>query len=323
MSKIVIPPLELQSVTGYAAPADDPGPFATAALGDLGGLTQFGVRIEMLPPGSSSSMRHWHSSEDEFVQVLEGALTLVEDTGERSFGPGDAAAFPAGRRNGHCLQNRSQKDARFLVAGWRDPEDICTYSGRDRLCVKTGAAARFTRRDGTPIAPEEEPAAFEDPAPEGRGGAIDPFAVEDRAGSGYPEPYATAMLHRSWKPLGRAGGLGQFGVNLVTLQPGCFSSLRHWHSAEDECVLILEGGLTLIENDGETALQLGDATAHPAGVPNGHCMRNDTPHPARFLVIGTRAAKDICTYSDVDLINFTDGPRSRYTRRDGTHVKEE
>ncbi len=315
--KITIPPLEPETAESHAPLEDDCGPFATAALGDPGGLTQFGVRIERLPPGSSSSMRHWHSAEDEFVYVLDGQLVLVEDTGESVMSEGTAAAFPAGIRNGHCLMNRSRGDATFLVAGWRDPEDVCTYSGRDRICVKSGGAARFTRRDGSPLDPNAHAEPWDDPPPEGRGGMLDLAAIAPLSGSGYPEPHATEMLNRSWIPLGDAGGLTQFGVNLVTLAPGGVSSLRHWHSAEDEFILVLDGLFLLIEENGKTVLQPGDATAHPAGIANGHHMRNIAGEHARFLVIGTRAACDVCTYSDVDLVNITEDGQQHFETRDG------
>lgn len=317
MPKISIPPLRFETAEGYAPSEEDCGPFATVALGDLGGLTQFGVRIETLPPGSASSMRHWHSAEDEFVYMLAGNLVLVEDTGETAMAAGASAAFPAGRRNGHCLQNRSRADATFLVAGWRDPEDICTYSSRDRLCVKSGGVARFTRRDGTPIEASAHADPFEDPAPEGPGGAIRPADAPTYAGSSYPAPHADLMRRRSWVALGEAGGLTRFGVNLVTVEPGGLSSLRHWHSDEDELVYLLEGALVLVEDEGETLLTPGDVSAHPAGVANGHHMRNETARPARFLVFGTRAARDTCTYPDVDLINRTEGARSWFTTRGG------
>ncbi|WP_424933610.1 cupin domain-containing protein [Amaricoccus macauensis] len=320
MPKISMPPLEIESSQGFSDPADECGPYATAALGDLGGLSQFGVRIEMLPPGSASSIRHWHSAEDEFVYMLDGQLVLVEDTGESVMNEGSAAAFRAGVRNGHTLENRSRADATFLVAGWRDNSDICTYSGRDRLCIKPDGAPRFTRRDGTPIERNARAEPYDDPPPEGRGGVINVAAIPVRTGSDYPAPHADLMHQRSWLPLGQAGGLSQFGANLVTLQAGGLSSLRHWHSAEDEFVLVLDGLLLLIEDDGETMLQPGDASAHPAGLANAHHMRNVSSGEARFLVIGTRAMQDTCTYADVDLVCITEDGEGRYETRDGTPV---
>ena len=82
-----------------------------AALGNVAGLTQFGVNLTRLPPGAWSAQRHWHTHEDEFVYVLEGELCLVTDAGEERLGPGDAAGFCGGVRDGHHLVNRSDRDA--------------------------------------------------------------------------------------------------------------------------------------------------------------------------------------------------------------------
>ena len=90
-------------------------------LGDAGGLTDFGVNLMHLPPGNWSSQRHWHSHEDEFVYVLEGELTLVEDGGETVLRAGDCAAFPKGTGNGHHLINRSDAMAVYLEVGTRAP----------------------------------------------------------------------------------------------------------------------------------------------------------------------------------------------------------
>ena len=85
------------------------------------GLSQFGVNHMTLEPGAWSSLRHWHAAEDEFVYVLEGVLTLVDNAGPHELGPGDFAAFPAGEANGHQIQNRSSAPGSFLVVGSRRP----------------------------------------------------------------------------------------------------------------------------------------------------------------------------------------------------------
>ncbi len=151
---------------------------------------------------------------------------------------------------------------------------------------------------------------------------IDLDAVESFTGSTYPEPYAAQMGGRAFQALGDAAGLTQFGVNLVTMPPGAISSLRHWHSGEDEFVWMVSGELVLLQDGGETVLRAGDAAAFKAGDPDGHHLRNRTEAGASFLVIGTRATSDTCTYPDVDLINRTDGARNWFTLRDGTFVKD-
>src|SRR6201999_55244 len=103
-----------------------PGPYRAStegrektALGNVAGLTQFGVNLTLLKPGAASALRHWHEQEDEFIYVLEGELTLIEDCGETLLKPGDCAGFKAGTSNGHMLINRSARDAVYLEIGTR------------------------------------------------------------------------------------------------------------------------------------------------------------------------------------------------------------
>lgn len=115
-----------------------------------------------------------------------------------------------------------------------------------------------------------------------------------------------------------AGGITQFGAYIDTLQPGAFSSHRHRHTAEDEFIYVLDGTVTLRDDDGMHDLTSGDAAAWPAGLPIGHRLDNRSDAPVRYLVIGTRAERDIIHYTDHDLITHKDGPTRRYLRRDGS-----
>ena len=147
---------------------------------------------------------------------------------------------------------------------------------------------------------------------------IDLAKVPVKTGSVYPSPYAEMMAGRSSLRLGDAGGLTQFGVNLVTLEPGALASLRHWHLKEDEFAIVLEGELFLIENDGETPMRPGDCAAWKAGVANGHHFVNRSDRPARFLVIGSKIADEVASYSDVDMKIHMNGGKPRFTYRDDT-----
>lgn len=147
---------------------------------------------------------------------------------------------------------------------------------------------------------------------------LDLTRVPVKTGSIYPEPYASMMRGRSSLRLGEAGGLTQFGVNLVTLDPGAVSSLRHWHLAEDEFVMVTEGTCTLITDAGETEMAPGDCAAFPANTPDGHQFVNRTDRPARFLVVGSKATREVATYSDVDLKVTIEGGKATFTYRDGT-----
>ena len=99
-----------------------------------------------------------------------------------------------------------------------------------------------------------------------------------------PQWFAGLQEHR----LGRAVGVNQFGVNLITLEPGGYSALRHWHEGEDELVYVLFGELVLIDDNGEHALGPGDCVGFPAGEPNAHHLVNRSSAPARFLCVGAR-----------------------------------
>ena len=144
---------------------------------------------------------------------------------------------------------------------------------------------------------------------------IDVATTPKRLGSGYPAPFDTPCAQRVRQRLGDAGGLSDFGVNLMRLPPGNWSSQRHWHSDEDEFVYVLEGELTLIEDDGETVLRAGDCAGFPKNSGNGHHMINRA-EPALYLEVGTRSPADLTTCSDIDMKSASaDG---RFTHKDGT-----
>ena len=145
---------------------------------------------------------------------------------------------------------------------------------------------------------------------------VDITAVPKIKGTFYPPPFNSPSAERVRQRLGNAGGLADFGVNLMHLPPGNWSSQRHWHSHEDEFVYVLEGELTLIEDDGETLLGAGDCAAFPKGTGNGHHMINRSGATAVYLEVGSRAPADLTTCSDIDMMSAnTDG---RFVHKDGT-----
>jgi uncharacterized cupin superfamily protein len=152
MPKIDIGALRVDTRRGYPPPHDERvAGRSKKRLGDAVGVTQFGVNLTTLKPGSASTLRHWHENEDEFVYVLEGELTLIEDEGETILKPGDAARFKAGVANGHCLVNRSGDDAVFLEIGARAARERAHYSDFDLIAAKDETGVRFSRKDGTPF----------------------------------------------------------------------------------------------------------------------------------------------------------------------------
>jgi uncharacterized cupin superfamily protein len=143
---------------------------------------------------------------------------------------------------------------------------------------------------------------------------IDIEAAEVRKGSGYPAPFHETGMDKVRRRLGRAAGLTQFGVNLLTLPPGVWSSQRHWHRQNDEFVFVLSGEVTLVTDAGEEVLRAGDCAGFRFGDPDGHHLVNRSSHDALVLEIGTDHVDDICTYPDVDMVATPSG----YVHRDGT-----
>lgn len=150
---------------------------------------------------------------------------------------------------------------------------------------------------------------------------IDIAKAPVKTGSIYPRPYDAEMAGRWSIRLGQAGGLTQYGVNIVVLEPGTKSSLRHWHQNEDEFVMITEGTCILVDDQGRHEMSVGACAAFPAGEANGHHFINETDEEARFLVVGTKAPHEVATYSDVDLRVETKDGAFVFTRRDGTPLE--
>ena len=145
---------------------------------------------------------------------------------------------------------------------------------------------------------------------------IDIAAVAERKGTFYPPQFNAPCAERLRQRLGDAGGLTDFGVNLMRLPPGNWSSQRHWHSHEDELVYVLEGELTLIEDGGETLLRAGDCAAFAKNSGDGHHLINKSGAMAVYLEVGSRSPADVTTCSDVDMISTNaDG---RFVHKDGT-----
>jgi len=149
---------------------------------------------------------------------------------------------------------------------------------------------------------------------------IDVKSVPERGGSGYPAPFHEIAKGRVRQRLGDAGGLTQFGVNLLHLPPGAASSQRHWHSGEDEFVYVISGEVTLFTDRGEEVLRAGDCAAFPQGIADGHQLINASSGVVTCLEIGTRSNDDVCIYSDIDM--QIDSKIGRYTHKDGTPYPE-
>ena len=152
--------------------------------------------------------------------------------------------------------------------------------------------------------------------------ALDPLSLPARNASGYPEPYRSRVLPREKRALGDAFGLKRIGINQTLLPPGKESSMRHWHTHEEEFIYVLSGEVVLVTDAGECTLKAGMCAGFPvADDPvrgDGHQLVNRGDQPAVYLEISNRDPRDRAFYSDVDLqYNGADAP-VRFTRKDGS-----
>jgi uncharacterized cupin superfamily protein len=157
-----------------------------------------------------------------------------------------------------------------------------------------------------------------EPAQALRSPALDPAALPVKTGGDHPEPFRAAIAAREKRALGDALGLNNFGINLVRLPPGAVSTLRHWHSRQDEFVFVVAGELTLVTEGGAQVLRAGMAAGFPAGVPDGHVLENRSEGDTLYLEVGDRTEGDEVDYPDIDLlVRQVDGVE-RYVHKDGT-----
>jgi len=147
---------------------------------------------------------------------------------------------------------------------------------------------------------------------------LDLSKVPVKTGSGYPGSLAAKVGARRQQKVGAAGGLTQFGANIVVLPAGALSSLRHWHEQQDEALIVLSGSLTLVDDSGETPLIAGDVCTFPAGEANGHQIINRSDTDGSFFVVGTHTDHETAWYSDLDMKVTAGKGGFGFTRKDGS-----
>ncbi|MFL6733814.1 MAG: cupin domain-containing protein [Sphingomicrobium sp.] len=143
---------------------------------------------------------------------------------------------------------------------------------------------------------------------------VDLSQIEQTNRTGYPAPFDQPVAGRWQHPIGDAVGLSALGARHVTLEPGAWSSQRHWHEGEDELLVMLSGRAVLVEDEGETELLGGDIVAWPMGVRNGHHLINRGPDPCTFICVSA-GSNSGGGYSDIDMLFTADGS---YVHKDGT-----
>jgi uncharacterized cupin superfamily protein len=308
--------------------ADNGGVIVYLSTG--GGITQFGAYLDTLMPGAVSSERHWHDAEDEFLYVLDGTATVIDDDGAHDLTPGDAACWRHGDPNAHHVTNQTDVPVRYLIVGTRVARDICHYpdSGEQQVNLDTtwqilSAEGQIVDGGDLPVHLLKLPPVWGEPFDPSQpmprilraDSAVwnrDENPVHPITGTG-PGSYSSRLMSD-------VGGLTQFGAFLEELPPGSKSGHRHWHECEDEMIYMLSGEVVLVEET-ETVLKPGDVACWPAGLAVGHRLDNRSDAPASYMVIGSRFATDIVHYSDHDLITHKNGTARRYLRRDGTEYR--
>lgn len=146
-----------EQVAPRTKPSNYPEPFASRmagrekrTLGDLFGLSNFGVNLTKLLPGAASALRHAHSRQDEFIYILQGYPVLITNAGETQLSPGQCAGFKAGMGDAHHLLNRSNGEVHYLEIGDRSAGDSAAYPDDDLQATLVDKKWQFTHKDGSP-----------------------------------------------------------------------------------------------------------------------------------------------------------------------------
>ncbi|TGX50417.1 cupin domain-containing protein [Sphingomonas gei] len=142
---------------------------------------------------------------------------------------------------------------------------------------------------------------------------LDLDTIPQTNATGYPSPYSDEVQGRWYRRLAQASGISDFGFSHVTLEPGAWSSQRHWHEGEDEFVVMLSGEAVLVDDSGETIMRAGDVAAFPRGDGNGHVLQNRSGAECVFVAVGRPSETD-CHYPDIDMHLFAG---QGFRRKDG------
>ena len=266
---------------------------------------RIGVVVEEIPPGGQSAPFHYHFLEEEHVYVLDGTVTLRLGEATHRMGPGDYACFPAGQRAGHCLVNETEAMVRCVVIGERNPNDVIVYPETGKVKIRAlggegilDLAARRGYSDGEDTGLPAAPAAAAPPLPP-QPAPLPPIASAaldwDAEGPGEGSRFGGRSRHLTFAAVGRDYHVG---VLIESPDPGRRLCPRHWHTAEEEHALVLEGEVTLLLGDDAHVMRPGDYVVLPAGQRLGHSFLNSGAGPCSYLMIGNRDPNDVCVYTD-------------------------
>lgn len=275
------------------------------SLAALGEGYRVGVAIEELAPGKQSSPAHYHIFEEEHVFILEGALTVRLGDGTHDMKAGDYVCFPAGQKAGHCLINNSGAPCRYVIIGESNPNEVVVFTDTNKVLVRAlGRRALFdlaATRDywegentGLPegVAPPSQPA----PIPP-QGPPRPPISSHEVAWheGNHGKGFFDRNRHLAYAAVGETYHVG---VLIEAPPPGMRGAPRHYHMAEEEHALILEGEVTLLLGDERHIMKPGDFVSFPAGQKVGHSFLNSGTGPCSYLMIGERNPNDVCVMPD-------------------------
>lgn len=274
-----------------------------AAVG--GTAYHVGVVLEELPPGKQSCPFHYHIHEEEHVFVLAGSLTLRLGRERFDMKPGDYACFPAGVPLGHCLENYSDSDCRYIVVGERRADEVCVYPDSNKVAVDAvgrtildlAATRGYWHGEDTGEAEAAQPGptdgAQEAPRPR------PPISVDDvewrQEGVPGSRHFGGESRHLTFEAVGAAYHVGML---IESPAPGKRIAPRHYHMVEEEHAFILEGEATLLLGDERYTMREGDYVCLPAGQRLGHSIENSGSGPCRYLMIGESSPNEVCVYPD-------------------------
>lgn len=270
----------------------------------LGDEYRIGVAIEELGPGKQSSPAHYHIFEEEHLYILDGSATLRLGAERYAMKPGDYACFPAGQRAGHCLVNESDALCRYVVVGEKNPNEVAVYTDSNKVLVRAlgrtildlGAQRNYWAGEETGLPPgaklpEEsiDIAAPAHPAPKPPIASADVEIEQTSIGT----KFGGAAQHLTFAAMGPGYRVGML---IESPAPGRRLAPLHYHMAEEEHALMLEGEATLLLGDECHPMKAGDYVCFPAGRRIGHSILNSGQGPCRYLMIGARDANDVCVY---------------------------
>jgi uncharacterized cupin superfamily protein len=275
-----------------------------AAIGDH---YRVGVATEELAPGKQSSPAHYHIFEEEHVFILEGALTVRIGAATYEMKAGDYVCFPAGQKAGHCLINNSGAVCRYVIIGERNPNEVSVFTDSNKVMVRSlgrgaifdmAATRRYWEGEDTGLAEGQSTSWEAEPCTPGPPDTPKP-PISSHDVAWHEADHGKGFFDRNRHLTCAAVGENyHVGVLIESPPPGMRGAPRHFHMAEEEHALVLEGEVTLLLGDERHDMKVGDFVSFPAGQKVGHSFLNSGKGPCSYLMVGERNPHDVCIMPD-------------------------